>query len=142
MIVRFSKVFPSAIIPQYQSDKAAGMDLYARLGATIDPGEAMPVPTGVAIALPEGHVGLIVPRSGIVRRVGVTVANSPGIIDEDYRGEIVVLMRNHGVTPWHFAAEYRIAQLVVVPVARVEIEVVDELPPPARGEGGFGSTGV
>lgn len=100
------------------------------------------VPTGVAVAIPEGHAGLVLPRSGLASRHGLTLANSPGLIDAGYRGEIVCAVVNlDREEPVKIARGDRIAQLVIVPVAAVEAEWGDELPPSERGEGGFGSTG-
>ncbi len=99
------------------------------------------MPTGVAIAIPDGHAGLVVPRSGLADRHGLSVVNAPGLVDAGYRGEIRVILVNLGAEPIRIQRGDRIAQLVVVPVAAVEFDVVDELPGSARGEGGFGSTG-
>lgn len=130
-------------LPSYQSDGAAGLDLHAALQArqTLEPGDRMLVPTGFAVALPEGHEGQVRPRSGLALHHGVTVLNSPGTVDEDYRGEIGVVLINHGTTPFPIEPGMRIAQLVVAPVARVEPKLVEELPETERGEGGYGSTG-
>lgn len=134
-----------AILPEYQSAGAAGLDLAAVPpdGAPIilPPGGRTLVPTGLAIALPPGHEGQIRPRSGFALRSGVTCLNSPGTIDEDYRGEVQVLLVNHGAEPVSIALGDRIAQLVVAPVARVDVVRVDALPGTVRGAGGFGSTG-
>ena len=129
--------------PSYQSDGAAGLDLHAALQAsrTLEPGERMLVPTGYAVALPEGHEGQVRPRSGLALHHGVTVVNTPGTVDEDYRGEIGVVLINHGAEPFEIEPGMRIAQLVVTPVARVAVEVVDELDETDRGAGGYGSTG-
>ncbi len=99
------------------------------------------VPTGVAVAIPAGHAGLVTPRSGLAARHGLGVANGPGLVDSGFRGELRVILINHGPDPVELARGERIAQLVVVPVADVEFVEVDELPPSDRGEGGFGSTG-
>ncbi len=100
------------------------------------------MPTGIAVALPPGHAGLVIPRSGHARRAGVGLVNGPGLIDSGYRGEIEVLLINHGVAPVTFAKGDRIAQLVVVEVPDVVWEEVDSLDPTTRGESGFGSTGA
>ncbi len=124
------------------------MDLSAALSAplSIAPGEHAAVPTGIALALPAGHEGQVRPRSGLAARHAVTVLNAPGTIDEDYRGEVKVLLVNLGKQPYVIQPGDRIAQLVVAPVTRVvEVRVTGEgeqLPPTARGSGGFGSTGV
>jgi dUTP pyrophosphatase len=121
----------------------AGLDLAAAEGCELAPGGRAAIPTGVAVAIPDGHAGLVVPRSGLARRHGVTVANAPGLIDAGYRGELVVLLVNLGDAPHRIAPGERIAQLVVVPVALCEVREVSELPPSdGRGEGGFGSTGA
>jgi dUTP pyrophosphatase len=135
-----------AALPTYESEGAAGLDLAAALDApfTLEPGDRMAIPTGLAIALPSGFEGQVRPRSGLAFKHGVTLLNAPGTIDEDYRGEVRVLLINHGKAPHTIKPGDRIAQLVVVPVARVAVEEVtnaDELGATTRGEGGFGSTG-
>jgi len=133
-------------LPAYASAGAAGLDLAAALPAgapiVLAPGERAAVPTGLELALPAGHQGQVRPRSGLAARHGVTVVNSPGTIDEDYRGEIKVLLVNLGREPVTIARGDRIAQLVVAPVTRVAIVEAAELGETARGAGGFGSTGV
>ena len=99
------------------------------------------VPTGIAVAIPEGHVGLVSPRSGLAARHAVSVVNGPGVVDAGFRGEIHVILINHGADPVEFARGDRIAQLVVVPIPETEWEPVDTLPDTPRGEGGFGSSG-
>ena len=136
----------SAVLPSRASATAAGLDLSASLDAplTLQPGERIAVPTGLAIALPPGHEGQVRPRSGLALRHGVTVLNAPGTIDEDYRGEVKVLLVNLGHEPHTFQHGDRIAQLVVAAVAQLEvIAVTDEaaLGATERGDGGFGSTG-
>lgn len=121
----------------------AGLDLVAAEGRELAPGARAAVPTGIAVAIPGGYAGLVVPRSGLARRQGVTVANAPGLIDAGYRGELMVLLVNLGDAPHRIAPGDRVAQLVVVPVALCEVREVDELPPSdGRGDGGFGSTGA
>ena len=120
----------------------AGVDLYARRGGTLEPGAWDMVPTGVAVAIPDGFAGLVTPRSGLAARHGISVLNSPGVVDAGYRGEVRVILVNLGEEPFSFTRGDRIAQMVVVPVAAVTFDVVDELPDSARGEGGFGSTGA
>jgi dUTP pyrophosphatase len=129
--------------PSYHSGGAAGLDLHAALQAsrTLEPGERMLVPTGYAVALPAGHEGQVRPRSGLALHHGVTVLNSPGTVDEDYRGEIGVVLINHGSEPFELEPGMRIAQLVVAAVTRVEVTVTDDLPETERGSGGYGSTG-
>jgi dUTP diphosphatase len=120
----------------------AGLDLAASQAWDLAPGARGAVPTGIAVAIPPGHAGLVVPRSGLARRHGVTVANAPGLIDAGYRGELLVLLVNLGDEPHAIAPGDRIAQLVVVPVAICEAREVEALPPSdGRGDGGFGSTG-
>lgn len=131
--------------PQQQSAGAAGVDLLAALGAsdtlTIGPGERTLVPTGMAIALPAGYEAQVRPRSGLAAKHGVTVLNSPGTIDADYRGEIKVILINHGDAPFTIRRGERIAQMVVAPVTSVQFELRETLDATVRGEGGFGSTG-
>jgi len=132
-----------APLPRYQSEGAAGLDLTAALEEpiAIAPGERRLIPTGLALAIPPGFEGQVRPRSGLALRHGVTVLNAPGTIDADYRGEVKVLLVNHGREPFAIAPGDRIAQLVVAAFARVELELVDDLDSTARGEGGYGSTG-
>lgn len=137
---------PGAALPTYATEGAAGLDLTAAPEAplTLAPGATARVPTGCAIALPPGHEGQVRPRSGLAAKHGVTVLNSPGTIDEDYRGEVQVILINHGPEPFTVAPGERIAQLVVAPVVRVGIQPVTDpaqLGDTKRGAGGFGSTG-
>jgi dUTP pyrophosphatase len=134
-----------ATIPRYMTPLSAGMDLFAALdgeAVTLAPSRWHLVPTGVAIALPEGYEAQVRPRSGLALRHGLTLLNSPGTIDADYRGEIGVIMINLGDEPFVIRDGDRIAQLVVHQVCRAELEEVDELPVSGRGEGGFGHTGL
>jgi dUTP pyrophosphatase len=127
------------------SEGAAGYDLAAALDAPVvlaPHGGRAAIPTGLALALPPGHEGQVRPRSGLALRQGVTVLNSPGTIDADYRGEVKVLLINLGAEPATIATGDRIAQLVVAPVARTALVEVDALDDTARGAGGFGSTGA
>jgi len=128
--------------PAHAHPGDGGVDLRAAAPARLEPGERARVPTGVAVAIPEGHAGLVVPRSGLANRHGIGVVNAPGLIDSGYRGEIAVILVNHGSESVEVERGDRIAQLVVIPVVDQEFVEVDELPPSARGEGGFGSTGV
>ena len=141
--MRVMKLRPDAETPMRATSGAAGMDLRACLDApfTLAPRARALVPTGIAIALPEGHEGQVRPRSGLAAKHGVTVLNAPGTIDEDYRGEVKVILVNLGQEPFVIAHGERIAQLVVAPVTKVEIEEVSSLDDTARGAGGFGSTG-
>jgi len=132
-------------LPSYQSAHAAGLDLLAAVPAdgalTIAPGARLLVPTGIAIALPPGSEGQIRPRSGLAVKQGLTVLNSPGTIDADYRGEVQVLLVNLGAESVKISRGMRIAQLVIAAVARVEMSEVATLDETPRGSGGFGSTG-
>jgi dUTP pyrophosphatase len=132
-------------LPAYQSVSAAGLDLLAAIPATapltIAPGQFTSVPAGIAIALPMGFEAQVRPRSGLAARHGVTVLNSPGTIDADYRGEIAVILINHGRESFSVTRGMRIAQLVIAPVAGAQLQKVDKLPETARGSRGFGSTG-
>jgi dUTP pyrophosphatase len=135
-----------SVLPQYETAGAAGMDLQAALdhAITLGPGDRIAVPTGIAIALPHGYEGQVRPRSGLARKHGIGMVNSPGTIDEDYRGEVQVLLVNLGQEPYTVQPGDRIAQLVVAPVTRVHCEVVqsvEALGATERGSGGFGSTG-
>jgi len=134
---------PAAILPVYMSSGAAGMDLAACVESplTLAPGDRALVPTGVAIAVPAGYEAQVRPRSGLAAKHGVTCLNSPGTIDSDYRGEVMVLLINLGREPFVVQTGLRIAQMVLAPVVRAEVEEVAELPPTTRGAGGFGSTG-
>lgn len=131
-------------LPAYQTTGAAGMDLCAALREPLrlGPGERRFVPTGIALALPSGHEGQVRPRSGLALRNGIGIVNSPGTIDEDYRGEIGVVLVNHGQEPFTVEPLSRIAQLIIAQVARVEVVLVDALDETTRGAGGYGSTGT
>ena len=140
--VQVRRLDPDLPVPGYAHDGDAGADLYAAVDAELPPGGRELVPTGVAIALPPNHVGLVHPRSGLASRMGVTVLNAPGTVDAGYRGEIMVNLINHDpVRTARIVRGDRIAQLVVQRVERADFEVVDELPATARGTGGHGSTG-
>lgn len=132
-------------LPVYESEGAAGMDLRAavpeRQPLTLLPGERLMVPTGIAIGLPEGFEGQVRPRSGLAAKNGITVLNSPGTIDADYRGEIKVILINHGSESFEITRGLRIAQLVIAPVTKGIWSQTAELPVSVRGSGGFGSTG-
>jgi len=131
-------------LPAYATEHAAGLDLAAAVetSVTLAPGERAALPTGVALALPPGYEAQVRPRSGLALEHGLTVLNSPGTIDADYRGEVKVILANLGGGPVTVERGMRIAQLVVAPVAQVAWFPVETLPPTARGEGGFGSTGA
>lgn len=129
--------------PAYQSEHAAGMDLVAAVEHEVEiaPGEVVAVPTGLKVEIPVGYEGQIRPRSGLAARHAIGVPNAPGTIDADYRGEVKVLLVNLGRNPYRVQRGDRIAQLVIAPVVRAEIEVVSSLTATARGDGGFGHTG-
>lgn len=130
-------------LPEYQTLHAAGMDLLANLEeeVSLQPGERKLIGTGLKLALPEGYEAQIRPRSGLALKHGITVLNSPGTIDADYRGEIKVLLINHGQEPFSIKHGERIAQLTVAKYSQISWEIVEKLPETERGEGGYGSTG-
>lgn len=128
-------------LPAYATDGAAGMDLLAARDVTLPPGGRALVPTGLALAIPDGFEMQIRPRSGLALKHGVTVLNAPGTVDSDYRGEVGVLLLNTGEAPFAIARGERIAQAVFAPVTRAAWEEVLVLPETRRGSGGFGSTG-
>jgi len=130
-------------LPRYQTDGAAGMDLHAAIEhrVVLQPGERAKIPTGLAFAIPAKFEGQVRPRSGLAAKHGITVLNSPGTIDSDYRGEVQVVLVNHGAQPFEIEPLERIAQLVITPVARAELSLVESLDTTARGGGGYGSTG-
>jgi dUTP pyrophosphatase len=130
-----------AVLPAYQTEHAAGMDLRCVDDFTLYPNERRLVGTGLKVAIPAGFEGQVRPRSGLALKHGISMVNTPGTIDADYRGEIGVILINHGADVVTFNAGDRIAQLVICPVARAELIVVDTLEETERGEGGFGSTG-
>ncbi|MEE2655037.1 MAG: dUTP diphosphatase [Pseudomonadota bacterium] len=131
-------------LPAYESTYAAGMDLPAAIDSdlVLKPGARALVPTGLAIALPEGYEAQIRPRSGLAARFGVTVLNTPGTVDADYRGELKVILNNLGKDSFTVERGMRIAQMVIAPVIQAELKETDTLPNTKRGESGFGSTGV
>ncbi len=131
-------------LPKYATELSAGLDLEAAIDApvTLKPGERQLIATGLAIALPEGYEAQIRPRSGLAFKNGVTVLNSPGTIDADYRGEIKVILANLGTEPFTVERGMRVAQMVVAQYTRVNWNVVEQLDETARGAGGFGSTGT
>jgi len=140
--LRFRRLSPEARPPTRAHDGDAGFDLHAVEAASIEPGHRASVGTGVAVAIPEGYAGLVVPRSGLAARHGISLVNAPGLIDAGYRGELRVLLMN-GDPEHTFSVDPgdRIAQLVLVAVESPELAEVDELDATVRGEGGFGSTG-
>lgn len=131
--------------PTYQTPGAAGMDLYALpLGGrpiVIKPGQWELIPTGIGVAIPEGHVGYVCPRSGLALRDGLTVLNGPGVIDSDFTGEVGVVLVNHSRFEQRVCVGHRVAQLVVAPIRRARMTEVPSLEKTSRGTGGFGSTG-
>jgi dUTP pyrophosphatase len=141
--VEIKKLRPDAAIPLYATAQAAGLDLCAALDAPVvlKPGERTAIDTGLAFALPPGFEGQLRPRSGLARKNGVTLVNSPGTLDADFRGSLMILVINHGAEPFEIRPGDRIAQMVIAPVAQAELVEVAELGDTARGAGGFGSTG-
>ena len=143
MELPFRRLDPDVPLPSYAHDGDAGLDLAAWEDAEVKPGERALIPTGLAVAIPEGHAGLVLPRSGLASRQGLTLANAPGLIDAGYRGEVTIAVVNLDPDePVTIRRGDRIAQLLVVPFAAVEPVAVEELPETGRGEGGFGSSGV
>ncbi len=141
MQVPLRRLDPDLPVPRPAHPGDAGVDLYARVAVSLGPGERSLVPTGVAVAIPPGHAGLVTPRSGLATRSGIGIVNAPGVVDSGYRGELAVALVNHGSEPVHIQRGDRIAQLLVVAAADLEFVVVDELEESIRGESGFGSTG-
>jgi dUTP pyrophosphatase len=131
------------ILPRYMTENAAGMDLFAFLDAPLQlaPGERSLIPTGIALAIPAGFEGQVRPRSGLALKKGLTLVNSPGTIDADYRGEIGVIMINHGAEEVIILPGERIAQLVIAPIRRAVLMVAENLGDTPRNSGGFGHTG-
>ena len=142
MQANFKRLDVEVEIPTRSHIGDAAVDLQARYDMTLGPGERAAVPTGLAVAIPEGFAGFVLPRSGHARRLGVGLVNSPGLIDSGYRGEISVILINHGAESVSFSRGDRIAQLAVVPIVEVDWVEVDDLDDTPRGAGGFGSTGV
>lgn len=141
MIIKIKKVSAGVPTPAYQTAGSAGCDVVASSDALIYPGKRYLVPTGLFLEVPCGYECQVRPRSGLALKHGVTVLNSPGTIDSDYRGEVCVLLYNAGDEPFEVKPGDRIAQLIFAPVTRAEFELVDELSDTERGTGGFGSTG-
>jgi dUTP pyrophosphatase len=133
--------FEGLELPQYATDGAAGMDVLSAEDVTLAPGARHAVATGLAVAIPHGFEIQVRPRSGLALKFGITVPNTPGTIDSDYRGELKVILINHGQDPFEIRRGDRVAQLVLAPVIRASWLKVDELDETLRGEGGFGSTG-
>ena len=143
-IVKLKKLTPNAIIPTYGTAQSAGADLYSGMEqpVTIEPGKTEFIHTGIAIAIPEGLVGLVYARSGMACKKGIAPANKVGVIDADYRGEIMVALYNHGNEAVTVEPGDRIAQLVLTPFITAAFDEVDSLDETDRGNGGFGSTGT
>ena len=142
MTVKFRKIHPDATLPAYAHPGDAGMDVRSVADLEIGPGERALVPTGLVMALPPGYEAQVRPRSGLALKRGVTVLNSPGTIDEGYRGEVGVILANFGNEPFPVRKGDRIAQIVVAPVVQARVEETFETDYTDRGAGGFGSTGI
>ena len=139
--VLITRLDPAVPLPAYARPGDAGVDLAAAEDVDLEPGERAVVRTGIAIALPDGYAGFVHPRSGLAARHGITVLNAPGTVDADYRGEVSVLLINHGDAPFAIRRGERIAQMVIAPVAQAQLVAVDQLSTTDRGSGGYGSTG-
>jgi len=144
MKILVKKVRNGACLPQYMTPQAAGMDLFAcpESPLILNPGEWRAIPTGITVAIPTGWELQIRPRSGLALKYGVTLLNSPGTVDADYRGEIHVILINLGKTPFTVRPHMRIAQAILTPAVQGNLEEVQDLPPSSRGKGGFGHTGI
>ena len=142
MQVNFVRLDPELETPTRSHIGDAAIDLQSRIDISLDPGERAAVPTGIAVAIPDGFAGLVLPRSGHALRDGIGVVNGPGLIDSGYRGEVTVLLIDHGAETVVFARGDRVAQLAVVPVPEVEWMEVEALDVTVRGAAGFGSSGV
>ena len=142
--MNIKKLNEKATVPTYGSAFAAGADLYAceENAVTVEAGETKLIHTGIAMAIPEGYVGLVYARSGLASKRGLAPANKVGVIDSDYRGEVMVALHNHGNVPQTVESGERIAQIVFTPYVAAEFNVTDELDDTVRGAGGFGSTGT
>ena len=136
------KLQKNIILPEYKTDGSSGMDLMANVEQTVKilPGEKKIISTGIIVAIPEQYEIQIRPRSGLAAKNGISVLNTPGTIDSDYRGEIKVILINHGKDIFEIKKNDRIAQMIVCPIIKVELEEVENLPETVRGKGGFGST--
>lgn len=141
--LEIQRLDPGLPLPAYQREGDAGLDLHSAADVTIGPGERTVVGTGIAVAIPSGYVGLTTPRSGLAATAGLSIVNTPGVVDSGYRGEIKLILVNLDLSEKiEIKRGERVAQLLVVPVAVAEVIEVDELPSTERGEGGLGSTGV
>lgn len=141
MYLKMQLLYKDLPVPAYQTDGASGCDLYAAHELMIAPDETVLIRTGIKVAIDKGYEGQIRPRSGLALTRSISMPNAPGTIDSDYRGEVGVILHNLGRGSFFVAVGDRIAQLVICPVVRANIHVVDELDETERGEGGFGSTG-
>ncbi len=142
MIVKVKKLSETAVVPFYAHKGDAGMDLFSDEDVTIGPGEIKLVKTGIAIALPEGHEAQVRPKSGLALKHGITVLNTPGTIDEGYRGEIGVILINHSKESFVVRQGTKIAQMVIKKAEQAQLKEADELDKTERNDGGFGSTGL
>ena len=143
--IKFKKMSSEAVVPSYGTDFSAGADLYALLDSdrvTVAPGDQVMIHTGICLEIPEGYAGFIFARSGLASKRGLAPANKVGVVDADYRGEVVVALHNHTDQEQSIEPKERIAQMVFVPYVKGLFEVVDNLDDTTRGTGGFGSTGV
>jgi dUTP pyrophosphatase len=142
--IKVKKLHPQAVVPAYMTEHAAGMDLCTVIEhpVVLEPGERTLLPTGLAMEIPPGFEGQVRPRSGLALKKGIALVNSPGTIDADYRGEIGIIVINHGVDPVEFLPGDRIAQLIVAPVTQATLVEAVELNDSTRSAGGFGHTGV
>ncbi len=141
--VKIKRLDPELPLPRYANPGDAGLDLYSAQDVTIEPGRRVMIPTGVAIALPQGYAGFVQPRSGLAAKKGLSIVNTPGLVDSGYRGELkVIAINSDAEEPIVISRGERVAQLVVQRVPSVELVEVDELDQTERGEGGFGSTGL
>ena len=141
--VRIKKLRENAVVPTYGSEYAAGADLYAAIDepVTVEAGETKLIPTGLAFEIPEGYAGFVYARSGLASKRNLAPANKVGVIDSDYRGEVMTALHNHGKEPQTVEAGERIAQMVIAPYITADFILSDSLDDTERGEGGFGSTG-
>ncbi|WP_199336585.1 dUTP diphosphatase [Oscillatoria sp. FACHB-1407] len=142
MTLKVKLLNENARLPHYAHPGDAGLDLFSTVDTLIEPGGSALIPTGLSIQLPPCTEAQVRPRSGLALKHQVTVLNTPGTIDEGYRGEVGVILINHGKAPFHVAIGMKIAQMVIKPVYPVTVQAVEELESTSRGEGGFGSTGV
>ena len=142
-VLKIKKLKDGAVIPKRATEESAGLDLSALLEnpVTINPHEIVKIPTGIAIELEKGYAGLIYPRSGLSTKHGISLANCVGVVDSDYRGEIQVGLFNQSQVAYTIEPGERIAQMLIMPICKPELEICDELDDTARGSGGFGSTG-